>query len=147
MGEADTTTVRSTTTERTNPKTCGACGRAIVQYGRGRPRRYCDATCRTRAWAIRRAAEQLGKELPAPVVEVREQTLTRTVAPRGPRVPTDPRGWNAMLDELAQQLRRPASITSARHWDHRSIYEHLVRAMAALGEAHPGGLDRLSARR
>src|SRR6202044_2501029 len=34
----------------TRPATCGACGRPLpIQQGRGRIRRYCDATCRSAA--------------------------------------------------------------------------------------------------
>jgi hypothetical protein len=54
---------------------CGWCGRPVVPTpGRGRPRRYCRASCRQRAYELRRrqSAGTLGaEEIPIPVSQWR----------------------------------------------------------------------------
>jgi hypothetical protein len=145
--DPDLVPVRTTTSERAVSTTCGACGTELTYGGEGRPRRFCSDSCRTRGWALRRAAEQLGVALPPPVVEIRERLTTRVVAPSGPRVPTDPHGWNVMLAELTAQLADPRTSMHRRHWDHRRVYQSLAAALTALDTAHPGGLDKLRGRR
>jgi hypothetical protein len=50
---------------------CGACGRRFARAGTGRPRRWCSAACRQRAYAARvRGAEALDVE--ARLVEARD---------------------------------------------------------------------------
>lgn len=94
---------------------CGTCGAEVVYSGTGRRPRYCSATCRTRAWELRRAAAQLGRADPTPKV-VRE-VIERTIEPapgRAATVPGTPRtvhDWLPLLDELTRQVRtQPESV-------------------------------------
>ncbi len=127
--------------------------------GTGRRGWYCSNTCRQRAWALRTAGEQLAAgQDPRPrvvreVVErVTERVQVRPVpipgvtppAPATSAVPTDARGWAALLGQLEQQLLDERSPIAGAHWNHRRVFEALVRASTALGRAHPGGLDQLS---
>lgn len=94
---------------------CGTCGTRIVYSGTGRRPRYCSATCRTRAWELRRAAAQLKHADPTPKV-VRE-VIERTIEPAPGRAttvsgtPRTVRDWLPLLDQLTQQVRtRPESV-------------------------------------
>jgi hypothetical protein len=59
-------------------------------------------------------------------------------------VPVDIGGWLTMLTELREQLQDDRGPLAREHWKHRHLYDALVRDVAALGRAHPGGLDALS---
>jgi hypothetical protein len=138
--------------ERVVERECEACGTRFEPPGRGRPARYCSARCRQRAWALRHAAEQLEKgDDPRPQV-VREIVDRETVVvqaapasvPATAIAPTRPRHWIGLLDELADQLADPGHAAAKEHWHHQKLYDSLVLAVAALGRAHPGGLDALA---
>lgn len=79
---------------------CEWCGKPIEQTGKGRPRLYCDRSCRQRAYEVRTAkvrqgeAQASGEVLPAPATRVVEAPY-----------PTTGTGWVKALDELAFQLR------------------------------------------
>ncbi|MEO7888463.1 MAG: hypothetical protein ABIW19_00500 [Vicinamibacterales bacterium] len=49
-----------------------------------------------------------------------------------------------MLTMLREQLQDDRGPLAREHWKHRYLYDALVRDMAVLGKAHPGGLDALS---
>ncbi|MFD4196705.1 hypothetical protein [Amycolatopsis thermoflava] len=116
-GEADVTS-QERIRERLLSIECGTCGAEIVYSGTGRRPRYCSATCRTRAWELRRAAAQLGHADPTPKV-VRE-VVERTIEPTPRRTATvstvssTPRtvqDWLPLLDQLTQQVRtQPESV-------------------------------------
>ncbi|WP_043637261.1 hypothetical protein [Nonomuraea candida] len=61
--------------------------------------------------------------------------------------PDTARAWMTQLDTLARQLEDDSTTVAAQHWNHHRLYDALVRAVVALGHAHPGGLDRLAPRR
>jgi hypothetical protein len=69
-----------------------------------------------------------------------------TSVPPAPEVPTDARGWVALLGQLERQLLDDGSPIAGAHWNHRKLFDAVVRVSTALGRAHPGGLDRLSNR-
>lgn len=168
MDEGETTseqTLRERVTERVVARECAGCGTQFEYAGRGRRGLYCSPACRQRAWALRTAGEQLaaGDPRPSVVREVVERTTERVVervtvkpvpvaglaspatpAPSVPAAPTDARGWVALLGQLEQQLLDERSPIAGAHWNHRKVFDALVRASTALGRAHPGGLDRLS---
>ncbi|MFC0431073.1 hypothetical protein [Kutzneria buriramensis] len=162
-------TVSERVTETVVARDCAGCGGPITYKGRGRRGQFCSARCRQKAWALRAAGEQLaaGEDPRPPVVrEVVERTTERVIervtvkpvpiagyvspstpampVPSAPAAPTDARGWIALLAELEQQLLDPQSPIASAHWNHRRLFDAVVRASAALGHAHPGGLDRLS---
>ncbi|RVX39138.1 hypothetical protein EDD27_1484 [Nonomuraea polychroma] len=60
----------------------------------------------------------------------------------GPQLPGTAREWTAHLAEFTHQLEADGKL-AYEHWHHRRLYDALVHAVAALGQAHPGGLDRL----
>ncbi|MEO6083107.1 MAG: hypothetical protein ABIQ18_08370 [Umezawaea sp.] len=134
---------------------CEGCGATFTPSGTGRPRRYCAAACRQRAWALRTAARtlQAGQD-PRPtvverVVEVERERLVSVEPPAPPRsvVPVDVGGWLDMLARLRAQLQDDRGPLAREHWKHRYLYDALVLDVTALGKAHPGGLDALSGQR
>jgi hypothetical protein len=147
--------------ERVVSRECAACGQPVVYAGRGRPGRYCSAACRQHGWALRKAEQQLttgADPRPRVVREVVERTTERVVVRRAPvtsyavpvrasaapAAPVRPRDWVRLLGELEGQLGDPAHPLARQHWDHPRLYAALVRAVTALGQAHPGGLDALA---
>src|ERR1044071_4807987 len=87
--------------ERPVSATCGGCGTRLVYRGRGRPRRYCSDSCRTRGWALRRATTIPTRDDIAPVVEVRERVIERHVRSA---TPVTAREWCDVLTELQRAL-------------------------------------------
>jgi hypothetical protein len=162
--QADTVSETELARERVVSRECAGCGKPVVYAGRGRPGRYCSAACRQRAWALRTAAGQLASGAdprPRVVREVVERTTERVVVRAAPvttyavparvvaaptAAPERARDWEAVLAELAGQLGDPAHPVAAQHWGHPRLYAALVRVVAALGQAHPGGLDQLDNR-
>lgn len=151
--------------ERPLARQCAACGGPIELRDTGRPPTYCSNACRQKAWALRAAERALGTPADTRPTVVREvveratvgtQVRTRTqyqyLTPARPPaagaddVPNRAREWTEQLAALADQLRDPDSTLAREHWQHRRLYDGLVAAMAALGQAHPGGLDRLAGR-
>lgn len=134
-------------------RTCAFCGSWIDYSGAGRYPTYCSKSCRNRAWEVRSAERRLGRTLTAgagtvattgePVREV----VTRVVRehPRGVRTPTAAAEWTRHLEELARQLR--AEQLGREHWNHGRLFAAVTEVLAALDEAHPGGLDNLRRRR
>lgn len=89
--------------ERPLQTPCQWCGNAVEQSATGRLRRYCDRSCRQRAYEARTAQRRLQVDVDAG--RVREQPAERIVE----RVVTAPHprqvsGWQAALTELAAQL-------------------------------------------
>lgn len=78
---------------------CGWCGAAVSVPWRGRTPKWCSQSCRTRAWAARRAVEAGDAEVrivDRPIEVVREV-----------RVEADPRSveeWSSMLRRLANRV-------------------------------------------
>ena len=158
----ETVTVTDRVRERLVSRECAGCGRELEYGGRGRPPRFCSQTCRQRGWALRTAAQQLaGGADPRPEVvrEVIERTTERTVvrqapltayaaslAAARPATPTRAREWVTTLEELTAQLADPAHALALLHYDHPRLYAALLRAVTALGKAHPGGIDQLAGR-
>jgi len=124
---------------------CAGCGEGFQPRRRGRPGRYCRAACRQRAWALRQAEAELladGVVLPAPAP--RSGADPRSSAARGP-VAAQPRAreWVELLGVLEAQLLDPDSALARRPWEHVQVYDALGRALAALADCTPGGLDWL----
>ena len=131
---------------------CERCGATFTPSRVGRPRKYCSAACRQRAWALRTAARTLraGPDLRPMVVErvveVERLVPVESTAPHR-AVPVDVAGWLDLLVRLREQLQDDRGALAREHWKHRSLYEALVLDVTALGKAHPGGLDVLSGQR
>ncbi|MFI6509651.1 hypothetical protein ACIBCT_18750 [Streptosporangium sp. NPDC050855] len=47
----------------------------------------------------------------------------------------------ALLAELAEQVRE--GELGRQHWHHEKLFRRLADVAAALGEAYPGGMERL----
>ena len=75
-------------------------------------------------------------------LEIRTQRARPT--PYEPRRSVE---WTGTIAALTRQLRDEQSVVAREHWGHHGLYDQLVEAVAALGRAHPGGLDRLARRR
>lgn len=172
MTQPDEPNVRETVTdhvtERVVSRECEACGEPVPYAGTGRPPRFCSPSHRQHAWALRTAARQLdagADPRPRVVREVVERVVTRVVErteqrpappppPARPAPPSSPpaspangREWIRALDQFVEQLGDERHPMAREHWHHRRVYDAMVRAVAALGQAHPGGLDRLTGRR
>ena len=90
-------------TERPLQTPCQWCGSPVRQPPTGRLLRYCDRSCRQRAYETRTAARRLGADVDAGVVrtEPAERIVERVVRARYPRTAA---GWESALDELRAQL-------------------------------------------
>src|SRR2546428_12435265 len=90
--------------ERVMGSPCEWCGRSIEQPPRGRRLRYCNRSCRQRAYEARTATRRYGRDLdvgrilPKPT----ERVVERVIQPRHPSTAT---AWIAALYELAEQIR------------------------------------------
>jgi hypothetical protein len=126
--------------------TCAACGTELAYSGSGRPRRTCSDVCRTQAWALRRAARDLGLALPPPVTTVVERTVVRVIertivrAPDAAPVAASPAlrttsDWVDLLEQL-ERTRRTNPVALARS---RDEFHDLRRAVAALADAFAVG--------
>lgn len=113
---------------------CGWCGTAILVPARGRTPKWCSQSCRTAAWAARRAAASGDAEVRVvdrPVEVVREV-----------QVVADPRSldeWQAVLQQLTKR------VDDGRVYD-RDLQE-LASSVAALSEAVGGRIRRRNARK
>ncbi|MFD8562967.1 hypothetical protein ACFV1N_37315 [Streptosporangium canum] len=135
--------------QRVESRTCPWCSAKVPYTGRGRPAEYCSKACRNRAWEVRSAERRLQRDIAAglrqlPMREVIRETVTEThvVTVQGPpREPATAWEWLEQLAELAEQLR--AGDLGRQHWQHAKLYGVLVDVVVALGDAYPGGLERL----
>ena len=93
-----------TITERPLQTPCEWCGNAVEQAATGRLRRYCDRSCRQRAYEARTARRRLQEDVDAGIVrtEPAERVVERVIHRRHPDTV---RGWVAALGELSAQLR------------------------------------------
>lgn len=92
-----------TPVQRVASSPCEWCGKPIQQPPRGRRLRYCDRSCRQRAYEARTAERRLQRDLAAGRIraEPAERVVERLVQPRRPRTAM---GWSRMLDALTEQL-------------------------------------------
>jgi hypothetical protein len=116
-------------------RTCDWCGKEISPRpkGKGRPRLYCDRSCRQRAYEVRTARERQERDQEAgtarrddePVREVVREVVTRTrLVPSGPGTPVrDP--WQREEDSPAPEAGPPRP---------RELQRILARAAAAIGQ-------------
>lgn len=93
---------------------CGWCGAAVLMPRRGRTPKWCSPSCRTAAWAARRAAASGDAEVRVvdrPVEVVREVRVV--VDPRSPEE------WQALLKSLTKRV------------DDGRVYDRDLRQLAA----------------
>ncbi|GAB7046584.1 hypothetical protein [Catenuloplanes indicus] len=116
--------------ERDLQTPCGWCGNPIAQPPTGRRLRYCDRSCRQRAYEVRTAQRRLQRDVDAGVVRTApaERVVERVVQPRHPSTPA---AWATALEELAAQLS-----------DGRIAWWHYDRLRAAT-DAVTAALERL----
>lgn len=128
--------------ERLVSTQCRHCGGDIDYAGTGRRPRYCSASCRTRAWAVRRAATELDREHPGPEV-VREVVATervQTVRTPG-KAPTDTHGWILQLTALTRQLSGSERASFGDDHNYDQLAFRLAQALLLLDRLHPRGLN------
>lgn len=118
--------------ERLAQSPCGWCGTAITQPARGRRLRYCDRSCRQRAYELRTAQARHDRDVDAGVVrtEPAERVIERTVHRRHPDTAG---GWATALAELARQI---AAGTLPAH-THGQIRHALAQVRTALDATAP----------
>ncbi|MFP5372514.1 MAG: hypothetical protein ACLGI3_17440 [Actinomycetes bacterium] len=88
--------------QRPSQTSCGWCGAAVEQGPAGRLRRYCDRSCRQRAYEVRTAQRRQLADVGVDDAGRRgERVVERLVTAPHPRRVS---GWTAALDELADQL-------------------------------------------
>lgn len=112
---------------------CAYCGAEVRYVGEGRRPKFCSASCRSRAWELRRAASKLGRESPMPTVvrEVVERVVERDRPEPVPMVPRVVEDWVPMLEELERQVRdKPWSLASSK-----DDFEELAMAVKAVHDA------------
>ncbi|MFI5837713.1 hypothetical protein ACIA5A_28950 [Micromonospora sp. NPDC051300] len=110
---------------------CGWCGNAIVQPPTGRKRRYCDRSCRQRAYELRTAQRRHQSDVDAGRIRSvpAQRVIERTIQPRRP---TTVAQWETVLGELAEQLH------AGRHaWERHRIRAALNQVLGALGHRLP----------
>ncbi|MFI7706046.1 hypothetical protein [Nonomuraea sp. NPDC049480] len=90
-------------------------------------------------------AEALGVS-PASAALVRQRRLCGRAASAALQLPSTAREWTEQLAALARQLKDGGKLAD-EHWHLGYLYGTLADAVIALGNAHPGGLDRLQPRR
>lgn len=116
---------------------CEWCQRAITQPPRGRQLRYCNRSCRQRAYEARTAARRLQHDLDAG--RIRQQPVERVVERVvQPRHPSTPAAWIDALDELAARVRDGR----IEPWHAARIRPATARLQAALDAAARGPGDR-----
>ena len=111
--------------ERAVQTPCQWCGKAVEQPPTGRLLRYCDRSCRQRAYETRTAARRLQTDVAAGLVraEPAERIVERVVQKPAPRTAG---GWVKQLQQLHDQLRDGR----IKWWD----AERLRQAIAAVDE-------------
>jgi hypothetical protein len=89
--------------ERPLQTPCEWCGAAVQQNPTGRLLRYCDRSCRQRAYETRTAQRRRQADVDAGVIhrQPAERVVERVVRDRHPRTAT---GWETALDALAAQF-------------------------------------------
>ncbi|CAL9610808.1 hypothetical protein [Nocardiopsis dassonvillei] len=144
--EHDDVPVIETVHRKVLMRTCDWCGKEFSPRakGKGRPRRYCDRSCRQRAYEVRTARERQERDQEAgtarrddePVREVVREVVTRTrLVPSGPGTPLrDP--WQREEGSPAPEARPPRP---------RELQRLLARAAAATaqGEYSLSEIDRI----
>jgi hypothetical protein len=115
---------------------CAWCGRTIEQPPRGRRLRYCDRSCRQRAYEARTAQRRLQRDVDAGriVQQPTERVVERVVQPRHPSTPA---AWIAALDELTARVRDGR----IQPWNAARIRPAVTRLQAALAAAVAGPSD------
>src|SRR5690625_4399112 len=155
---ADETNEPEIVQERTRrvPTACAWCGTELTDTGKGRPRRYCSRSCRQREYELRSAQARYDRDLEAGAARDHDEpvaeTVTRTVyVERSPlphvQVTNMPdlraRAVQEHLEEVAKAVR---DGRIAAH-DHPRVWRGVQALLAALDDAHPGGIDALAGRR
>lgn len=120
--------------ERPIQTPCGWCGKAVPQPETGRLLRYCNRSCRQRAYEIRAASRRLQEDLEAGRVQ-RAPVETVRRAPR-PAYPNTVDGWLRMLATLTEHLRSARFLNAGdRENIERALQEALRHAPSPLRRA------------
>lgn len=124
--------------ERVISRECArpGCGRSFQPARRGPQQAYCSATCRSQAYALRRARASIDAGQAEPPTVLRD-TVQQVIAPNATA-----REWLYLLGLLAEQLEVTDSAIAREHWQHHKLLTALQRAARNLDAAHPGGLQR-----
>lgn len=107
VGSTSEMPTRRATRGRGQVVPCGWCGTPTLVPSRGRPPKWCSATCRHRAWEQRRAAESglAAVEIVERIVEkVVVEKVTQTVELSVPHRPQTAAEFAEVLSDLAIRL-------------------------------------------
>lgn len=115
---------------------CPGCSASFTPTPRSPAHLYCSASCRQKAYALRRARVAIDAGEAEPPTVLRETVCE--VVPPGATV----RDWLHLLGVLTNALEDPATKLAREHWHHAKLLGGLQRAAAALDLAHPGGMGR-----
>ena len=109
---------------------CGWCGAAVSVPWRGRTPKWCSQSCRTRAWAARRAVEAGDAEVrivDRPIEVVREVSVEVE--------PQSVAEWSALVRKLAKRL------------DNGRVYDRDLPALVSSVEELSAAVERREKRR
>jgi hypothetical protein len=122
---------------------CAHCGRPVRYGGRGRRPRYCGGSCRSGAWSLRRAAQQLGAADPLPPVvrEVLERTVERERLVPVRTTPVSVQQWLPLLAQLTRQARDHPEVLARGPGDWEEL-AHAVRELHASLAGHAPAQDQ-----
>jgi hypothetical protein len=115
---------------------CTTCGSRVAYAGRGRPPRYCSASCRRTGWSLDRAAARLesGEDPRPPVVR---ETVTREQV----RPPASIGEWGQALPELTRHLRQTRGQNTGTAADYHRLAGELLNALSTLHTTHSRTVD------
>lgn len=115
---------------------CATCGTSVAYAGRGRPPRYCSASCRRTGWSLEQASTRLESGQ-----DPRPQVVTETVTRDQVRSPASVAEWNAALPQLGQYLRQTRGENTAPASDYHQLAGQLWDALATLQTSHDTSVD------
>jgi endogenous inhibitor of DNA gyrase (YacG/DUF329 family) len=116
--------------ERLDSIECATCGGRVAYAGKGRPPRYCSASCRRTGWALDRATARLDHGDPRP--QVMRQTVTREQM----RPPSSVGEWGQTLPQLTRHLRDTRGQNTGTVADYHRLAAELLTALSALRDTH-----------
>lgn len=124
------------TGDRLDSIECAACGTSVTYAGRGRPPRYCSASCRRTGWSLDQATARLEAGQ-----DPRPQVVTETVTRDQVRSPASVGEWNAALPQLGQYLHQTRGENTAPASDYHQLAAQLWDALATLQKSHGQAVD------
>lgn len=121
-----------------------SCDKPLPQTTGKRARRYCDATCRNRAAAARRANPDAVASLPAPAADTTLADVVRRDLEAGGRLDTLP---GQLAVALARRITAEGTTASSVATLSKELRALMAEALAGVKPREPDFLDELEERR